>query len=187
MLLYIVPEGPWKLLKPPEMIYKTPGHPSERKKRLFSLLNSWESWLWEDAWFFICQQQCVDVFWQCCLWLMGSSVECILLLCCRSDGAKSDNLADRTRSFRPGYFSTWDTVVCVVIKCVVPSLTLCVSVCVFVCVPGPFHQRTQLWMRMMCTGAWRSWQSKYYTTNTHTNAFLSLRRNLWRPHDLLQP
>lgn len=50
----IAPEDLWNLPKPQEMIYKTPGHPSEEKKKKshFALLNSWECWLWEDAFVF---------------------------------------------------------------------------------------------------------------------------------------
>lgn len=80
--------------KSSERIYKTPGHPS--KKRLFS---SQVDCGWMPC-FLICQPQCVDVFWQCCLWLMGSSVEYILLSHCWSDGDKGDNLADRRCGFR---------------------------------------------------------------------------------------
>lgn len=76
--------------------------------------------------------------------------------------------------FLPG-----DGVMCVTITYFVPSLTLCVYlfVCLLACVPpGPFRQRTQLSMRMMCTGASRSSQSEYATKKTKQVCFAFLRK-----------
>lgn len=128
----------------------------------------------------VCQRQRLDVFWQFCLWLMSSS-ESILPQRRWSDGDKGDNPADR--GFRAVIslilFLPGDGVMCVTITYFVPSLTLCVYlfVCLLACVPpGPFRQRTQLSMRMMCTGASRSSQSEYATKKKKQVCFAFLRK-----------
>lgn len=70
---------------------------------------------------------------------------------------KSGNLADQRRSFWLEFFLPEHSEV---IKCFESSFTLCVSL------QDRSHQKTRLWMRMMFTEAWKSWQSKYTTTQS---------------------
>lgn len=70
-------------------------HPT-KKKVLFFCGVFWQTRLCEDGAFFTRLQWCAGVFWQSALWLMGLSVQCILLHC---RGDKSDILADQRRSF----------------------------------------------------------------------------------------
>lgn len=191
-IFYNASRCPWGPLKaapnPPERIHKSPGHPS-----IFTKKGCFSPWMPEKVCcgkmprflsvsnsLLMCFDNVVCDWWGP-LW----STTC----CCAAEEMElrvTTWQKERAVSDRFLFFFFFYLVNCGMESnyLYVPTLTYCVCICLCVlCVPGLFHQRTQLWMRMMCTGALRSWQSKYALThthkNTHSNLFLSLRRTFY--------
>lgn len=119
--------------------------------------------------FFSCQQYCVDVFWQCS-WLMECSVEVMEL---RVTSWQIEHAVSNWLFFYLGHCGVCSDKVCLNYKHNDND-----KVCSSVCVPGPFHRRTQLWMRMMSTGVSRNWQSKYLFHHKHSQNLFILFFNL---------
>lgn len=155
--------------RPPGIIHITCGHPSDGGKKIvffffFFREDFWQTRLREDHTSIMCLQRCVAVFWQCVFWLMGLSVKCILWLY-RSD--KGDNQVDHRCSFWLVIFLFFFFFFCFFnwTQCYVKEENVVnphsLFVYVFVCLQGHFHQKTQLWTKMMFTEVLKSWRSKY--------------------------
>lgn len=141
--------------RPPGIIAVNQSDPSDRNL-LFFWEDFWQTGLCEHGIFHLSAAAvCRGVFTS-----RSVNDEPVKYILSQGWSDKSGNLADQRRSFWLEFFFLPEH--SEVIKCFESPFTL------FVCVSlqGRSHQKTRLWMRMTCTEAWKSWQSKYTTAQT---------------------
>lgn len=143
----IAPKAP---PRPPGIISVNQSDPSDRNL-LFFWEDFWQTGLCEHGIFHLS----AAAVRRCVFALPFVNDEPVKYILSQGWSDKSGNLAEQRRSFWLEVFLPEHSKV---IKCFESPFTRCVCVSL----QGRSHQKTQLWMRMTFTEAWKSWPSKYY-------------------------